>query len=347
MRHPSSLPSVSSHREGAISRRALLIGGGAAVLTGGTALLINKLLNGRSANQLSPAEQRAVQHLQNTEVDWVPMRQVIAEEEEDCIDGRSRRKAVCTPGGNIGDTALELTAVEQEGDVRFTDAQLRMILQRLLAQRQGNYYMHSDHHGLEHLAHDLHVDTAEAERLLRDPGKRRNEVMSAVRDPRNMGCGHLKLMAERPGNYPGARAQLVQGLVGAFYDLRWNGNNRMDLQILEGEHNEEGVFNINTRTDHVDGDTMVAKIQPKVGEGADATSFFPIHPQVEEFSEREWLRIMERITGVRNLDQQQVAGRMRRMRGDFLGASARVLARGKPTYNIVADPDRRTLEIAR
>ncbi len=121
---------------------------------------------------------------------------------QDCIDGRSSECAVCTPGGDMGDLVMKLTAVEQTTGKEFGGREAQDILEKYLKHRHGAFYMHSDHHALEHLCKDLGVGREEAQALLENPRDSKEALLAALSNSDNMGCGHLKLMASKPACIP-------------------------------------------------------------------------------------------------------------------------------------------------
>ncbi len=211
-----------------------------------------------------------------------------------CVDGREDGHIVGNPGGDIAILAEAVIA-----NARIVGRELTLIeLGRAFSwylEVVGSVYMHTDHHALEHLGKSLQGDLrigkkfSDAHAVLRyvqnpEP-KQQLRLLDHLLEPNNIGCGHLKLMLQDPAAY-GMSRKVLQGLMGAFFDVMWNGTEaqKKDLvyRILEGDHNEGAVVEICV-AGSVDDDTLIPMVRPNGKE----VSMFVVHPQVCEYMHRK------------------------------------------------------------
>lgn len=278
-------------------------------------------------------------HVQASQKQWSSAESLLNEEEESCIDGRCGSCVACTPGGDIGDLAMQVAATEKVSGRRFNRQQVEGIFTRNLEHHHGKFYMHSDEHALEHLAHALHVDLAEAQALIRNPGRRRDEVERALLNPDNVGCGHIKLMLKNQGNaYPEMRPEMLQDLMRAYFHKQWENPEATDYVLLEGNHEEGAVALVKVRG-KADKQTMLPKIQPKVVVNGKESSVFVIHPQLEELSTQRSVNLAPEVMDVPKINRGELLLEQNRLRQAYLAASAGALASDKPIYNVEFDAE--------
>lgn len=169
-----------------------------------------------------------------------------------CVDGRKADCVVGAPGGNAGLFILMLAAYESATSKTLSSHEIPALLGAYLKEF-GHFYMHTDDLALENLREALRTqpDTrgfvrgftspAALETWLRcPPVEAHSALLKLLVVPDHVGCGHLRLMLERPGEY-GVRAELVRAVVKAFYRRLWAGDERLVLDVLEGVHDEKAV----------------------------------------------------------------------------------------------------------
>eukprot|EP00741_Cyanophora_paradoxa_P013158 tig00000178_g12711.t1 len=121
-----------------------------------------------------------------------------------CIDGRSTKAILGTPGGTISEFLLGVASFMKRGfDVPNEDT-----MQALVDLYSAHYtipwtrqfYMHTDRISVNAIASALGVDYAGV-RPYNPPAKLRPAVLTHSATPEYMGCGHVKMTIENPGVY--------------------------------------------------------------------------------------------------------------------------------------------------
>jgi hypothetical protein len=268
---------------------------------------------------------------------------------ESCVDGREDHAVVGTPGGDAGELLLALATVEDltgkelgEGDiVTLFDAYVESF---------GRFYFHSDEHALEHLRHALEADPrfagvrlppgpeALTKFLARPPVPLREALLEHVLAPKNVGCGHLRLLLSDPEAY-GVRIGLAQALGRVVFRLLWTQPEAIDFVVLRGEHAEEAVVNV-TLPGEVHAYTNVPAIPPKIG----GHSVFVNHPQVAAFVRKQHAHFlfeelpMLRSSGRPIAEFEQV---LAEKADKQLGLTVGALASGLPVFELRYDADGR------
>lgn len=235
-----------------------------------------------------------------SQVRWVRLAALLVNGKRSCVDGRDEQGVIGTPGGDLGELVLALSAVESVTGRELEDA---AVPQLLLAELDtfGRFYMHTDTSAWAAFLKSVRVDTRLAKSVpeveddagwhaffRKPPPGLRPVLLEHLLEPDNMGCGHLKLMLKNRDEY-GVRPGLLRGLVGAFYVLLWEGAPEVDLAILGGHHDESAVLSV-----HVDEDlwdfTPIPLVSPSVG-GAQA---FVAHPQVVDRHRDSYVEFLRR-----------------------------------------------------
>lgn len=152
-----------------------------------------------------------------------------------CVDGRNHRCVTGAPGGNAGLLILLLAAWEEISGKALDAAQIDGLFGRYLDQF-GSFYLHSDRE-----AEDRYQAAGEALK-----GHAHPEALLELRlRPEHLGCAHLQGMMEDPVGY-GVRPGLARSVLRAFHRRVRLGDPRLVLDILDGEHREEGWVRIHT-----------------------------------------------------------------------------------------------------
>lgn len=163
-----------------------------------------------------------------------------------CVDPRSEYAVLGTPGGDIGEFIIALSAVEQLLQFEFTEAQVKDLFEGAVLAFSENYrnrfYMHTDEAAIEKLKELSRFD-------LKDPHAvyDRSTFFQSIINPETVGCKHLRGMLENPGSY-GVRDILVQGVIKSFYNLFLDRKNPLQskllLVVLKGNMEPGNMMNI-------------------------------------------------------------------------------------------------------
>lgn len=279
-------------------------------------------------------------------VRWSTAASILSAGSESCIDGRSTSPVLGTPGGDVGELVLALTALEQLTHRSVREPALDALLTEH-ADAFGRIYMHSDAHTIERVQRALSEDprvsidhrprdrASTVALLLRPPHALEPVVLEHFTRAEHVGCGHLRTMLEHAESYQ-TRADLVRASLRAVLRLAWRRPEALDFEVLEGEHHEHGVVEVRVRRE-VRAHTRVPMLSPSVvGDGV-----FIVHPQVEAFVRNESAGFLSEhaldIVGVA-ADEAALSRLMRRLGEAQAQQTLSRLARGLPTFTVVLDP---------
>lgn len=252
-------------------------------------------------------------------LNWIKMKDLLEASPESCVDGRGIENIIGTPGGNAGEFILALTAAEEAGGQKIQLDKIDEILSRYL-DKAGKFYLHTDDHALRKAG----LTEDEARRGSVDK-KRRKDLLTALADPANGGCGHLRLMAQNPNEYE-VRPELVVEAMKAIYQALWDGKD-IEFVILEGGHNEGAVVNIVIDGEEVTAETQIPTISPTIGD----VQMFVNHPQAASFMRKETARYMADVTGW-ELDLEKFIKQTEQIGNKQLVATIGHLADGLPIF---------------
>lgn len=148
-----------------------------------------------------------------------------------CVDARADYALLGTPGGDIGEVALALAAVEESTGKQFTRIEVNALLQEYLdamGQRGKKYlYMHTDEAALQKLKEVTKVEDP----MQPATAEERNAVLAAAVKPEHVGCRHLaKLLEGGAGSL--VRSELVADLIRAFLNVLFDYENPRRAQLL-------------------------------------------------------------------------------------------------------------------
>ncbi|MCA9713246.1 MAG: rhodanese-like domain-containing protein [Myxococcales bacterium] len=226
----------------------------------------------------------APEHLRRVKVAALMLHGTIA-----CVDGRDEHAVFGTPGGDMGELVLALTVFEQIRGVALAPEELRALFHDHAA-AFGDFYMHTDTHALSSLRDaivriplpgvtlpaDASVDAALGV-VLRPPRAAELALLELLVEPEFVGCGHLRLILEHPDEYR-VRRELLRELIALFFRELWSGDRRLHYVVLNGEHHEGAVLNVEI-PGAVHAYTRVPAIPPRFG----GRAMFVYHPQIAAF----------------------------------------------------------------
>lgn len=236
-------------------------------------------------------------------VHWVQMASLLFHATQSCVDGRDARGVIGTPGGDAGEFALLLAAVEQVKGLELTEKQIEAALLAHL-DTFGDFYLHTDRSALEHLHAQLRADPRASSvvpesgdmeawhTFLRTADESAQEaLLEYLIQPENVGCGHLRLSLQHAAEY-GVRAELVAAVIRSFFRLYWAGATELRHVILDGGHAESGVLSV--QLDH-----QLWLLSPvPVATPSDGTAqLFVNHPDVSRYMRHAALKFQARPEG--------------------------------------------------
>jgi len=273
-------------------------------------------------------------HIQDDrQIAWIPAKELLADAIESCVDGRGELGVIGTPGGNAGEFLLSLAAVEEASGQPIDAQQIPTYLDSYLSEF-GRFYMHGDTHALSHLPAELLDQAAPAENearrignfLRKPPAELHARLLDELVKPPNIGCGHLKLMLNRPDDY-GVRPELTTAFLKAFFRALWSGA-PVDYIVLDGDHREGAVVNIVIEGE-VSSDMLVPTITPQVN----GQQMFINHPQAVSFLRSELARGIGRILPI-EVEAETLKNGIDALAERQLGHTLMALAKGLPLFEV-------------
>lgn len=251
-----------------------------------------------TANDVSSAERRAEEDVRavlaaREAVRWTTVARVLGDGTESCIDGRSDRPVLGTPGGDVGEIVVALGALERTTGAPIDVAALDHLFDEYEASF-GKIYFHTDTRAMTALAAALAHDAmfaAVAGRVstpselyrfvLAPPAEYRERLLEELTRPEHVGCGHLRLALSNAEAY-GVRAALVRAVIAASFRLAWRDPSAVDFVVLDGEHRETAIVEVRSTHD-IHAHSRVAMVAPH----AAGKAAFVHHPDVAAFVRRE------------------------------------------------------------
>lgn len=278
------------------------------------------------------------------DVRWIKLAAVLLHAQRSCVDGRDDTGVIGTPGGDAGELALGLAAVEQHLGHSLERAQVAALLGRA-ADAFGSMYMHSDIHAGNAFIASMRSDerltdaigsTYEAlewrKWMAEPPAHVRDIVLEHLLQPGMLGCGHLRLMMQHPDDY-GVRSGLVNDLVSSYLHQRWADSPHLQFVVLAGGHREGAVVNIRV-DEELHSYTPIPLISPACG----STQMFVNHPQVSEYMRIElasFLCAQRDLLGLDARDTEELGHRMCELAERQVGVTLGHLAKGLPVYDVL------------
>lgn len=231
----------------------------------------------------------------SSNVKWIKAGDLLDKLNDACVDGRENERIIATPGGDTALLAEAIIAVGKFTGKHLDPVEINHIFQWRL-KFLGSFYMHTDEHGLHNLVKSLKQDrrfkqlifnsTDEVFNFVKAPKPAlQMSLLDHLLVPENCGCGHLRLMLEKPEVY-GMSRKVLHGVIKAFFDTLWNGltgeKKFINYRYLTGEHKEGAVVTIITSAD-INKDSVIPAIRPSDGK----MSMFIFHPQVSAFMHKQ------------------------------------------------------------
>lgn len=163
------------------------------------------------------------------------------------IDGRVQGTILGTPGGDAGEfvLALQIYSEMMGPDAHLTKDHVLNILKDYLSyMKQNTFYFASDDSAVQHLQKQLGVIGLDLE----SPREQyKSELRKVLAQPENVGDLHFKELLTESITYA-VNKTLVECFVHAFYELLWQGNSKVHLDILAGHTGLEQAF-LEVKTD--------------------------------------------------------------------------------------------------
>lgn len=278
-------------------------------------------------------------------IQWVTVASILGTGTQQCIDGRAGGPVVGTPGGDAGEIALALSALEHTARREVPISAVAPTL-AAYAQSFGRFYMHTDQSALARVGVALAADPRFAEaraegRLEPDtiaafvrspPAELEAALLEHLVRPEGIGCGHLRLMLQHPSEY-GARRELVLAVIRESYRLGWSHPELLSLAVLEGEHDESAVVRV-WLDQPIHAYTRVPTFPSAPGEH---TAFFVAHPEVSAFLRRELGSFLVENASMLALRAPQLEAfehELDALAARQVAATLRHLARELPVYDV-------------
>jgi hypothetical protein len=174
-----------------------------------------------------------------------------------CLDDRVTEPSLGTPGGELGEFVLALSAYLQERDgaaavpprQEVVDAFLLKYLKTLPASRPMIHC--TDDRAVRHLEEELSVENLD----LQEPAKRAVQagLLERLTEVENQGDSHIRLLLKQPQQFH-VDARLPPMVLKAFYKHLWQQNQepgsflhqspKLRLLVLVGETNPEAFYEV-------------------------------------------------------------------------------------------------------
>jgi hypothetical protein len=182
-----------------------------------------------------------------------------------CADGRYGKEGLFTWGGDFGEFATALNIYEQMATIHLSLADVTSILRKYLeSTRREKFTTCITGQAVKQLFGS--VDDMKA--AVKNPAQERKAMLwMKIADSNFVGNEHVRFMLENPADYS-IRKELVQHLVHSFYDILWDVydplREKLDLQVLPGEHDEQAVVSVSAPTFCVKDAGLAPLIVPRV-----------------------------------------------------------------------------------
>ena len=274
-------------------------------------------------------------------VQWVQLASLQFYSSHSCMDGRDGRGVVGTPGGDAGEFALVLAAVESLTGATLRDEDIHSTLLAHL-DTFGDFYWHTDMEALQWLHASLRADPATsggvpdvdsvsgwAAYLHTPPPEAHASLLAALVQPESIGCGHLRLSLEHAADY-GVRPELVQAVLRSFFRLLWAGSPELRPVILEGGHQETAVVSMRLAEE-----AWALAPVPVTAPHHEGTQMFVNHPDVSHYTRHTYAAFHCRHQGplpVGPEDYEALCARIDELGAQQLTQTLGHLARGLPIF---------------
>jgi rhodanese-related sulfurtransferase len=279
-------------------------------------------------------------------VRWVKFAALMLHGKTACIDGRDDRGVIGTPGGDAGEFALALAAVEKLSGVALDEARIARLLEAWI-DTFGRFYMHSDVNASNALIKAFRADERiipHLEGVFHPPEWRawmkkpplaiRDAILEHFTTPSNMGCGHLRLSMLNSAEYE-LRSEALRAFLRAFFRLRWGGTDEAEYVVLGGEHGEGAVVQV-TLDEQLYPHTKIPLISPAF----EGLQIFVLHPQIAAHLRRFRAGFLVSELPELELNVDALGEVICALGKQQLEATAKRLAGGLPIYQVRFDRTR-------
>eukprot|EP00741_Cyanophora_paradoxa_P001282 tig00000475_g1239.t1 len=265
-----------------------------------------------------------------------------------CIDGRSHKAILGTPGGTISEFLLALAAFIKKGftvpNEDTVQALVDLYTERYTIPWVRQFYMHTDDHSVEAMAHELHVDFATLKANLHNPpGYLRPALVAMSATPAFMGCGHVKNTINNPHTY-GIDANVTTWAVRSFTRALWadasRGAGRFVLEVLDGDHNEGAVILVKSAgckgssaevAPHQG--ALAPGSKPAIGDGEAFIFHYADVPTLREFNAKFFANDVRPLTALSAVAYADVVADINGIFAPGLNYTVQKLASTLPMYN--------------
>lgn len=108
--------------------------------------------------------------------------------------------------------------------------------------------MCTDDDAISHIEKELGM-TLTVDALIDPPDSLKNDLMTALLKPENIGCLHLKSIMKNPESYD-VRPDLVRYFMRSFFTILWNKrsptHHKLILEVMAGRHEERAFLEVRT-----------------------------------------------------------------------------------------------------
>jgi len=231
------------------------------------------------------------EYLRKNHIKPIEARELAKRVSEACVDGRRRKGAIGTPGGNAGEFILMLTAQFGDKTANLSLDKIREYLENYL-EINGRFYFHTDENAFGNLLQEV-VKTYPKE-------EDKESLLEELTSSEHVGCGHLKKSLDFSEDY-GVNSDFIKKVIKAIYLRMWDRNKKIkeasslherkiaekgrkiDFQILTGKHKEKAVVVVK-RVDKNGNELAALKLDdkvPMIPPHSHSISFFVSHPKAK------------------------------------------------------------------
>ena len=265
----------------------------------------------------------------------VPLVQLLSSQAISCVDGRNFTGVVGAPGGNAGLFLEMLAAYELHTETQLSEDQIASIFSAY-QDTFGHFYMHSDVHALESLMKSLQergTQINSIEQLVSiissPPESLKPLLLELLPMPAHTGCGHIRLMLENQETYR-IRPFLIQSFIKDFLLHFWEGDERLQFEILRGNHAEQAILNIHVQNTEGHTDIPFVLVAPQLHE----IQVFINHPEVAMYMHRQHAAFMTEQGYIDESDQMAFIKVHAALHGTQLTATVQALGDGLPIFDV-------------
>mmetsp|Transcript_15268 Transcript_15268/g.25180 ORF Transcript_15268/g.25180 Transcript_15268/m.25180 type:complete len:513 (+) Transcript_15268:233-1771(+) len=156
-----------------------------------------------------------------------------------CIDGRHTYPTLATPGGDISEAILGITALSKATGKNMTESRVQELLDAIveaLVSPSRPFYLHSDEHAEERIREELQASELD---FVKPPSSIAASLLDALVTPDNIGCGHLKRTVKNVDNIYETPQVISVTAIRWFYSRLWNDSKGMFKYVaVPGDHLE-------------------------------------------------------------------------------------------------------------